>query len=739
MASGLPNQPDGNVFPLQSAQASDSQLAVQRKEELVSYVKSFYRASWDWRSTRYHAQWDKFDRNYHSLYDPVLLGRKEPWQSHMFVGVTVQNVETICSQIYKTMMAPNPPIEVEAGPDGDHLQAELIQDAEAYEMHKAKFQLAFYDALKEAIRYGSGFVKVYWDRVVDTRKRKVPVTQNPSDFIQGASSEQLSGQQPLGTPPIQGFALQNKEVLLKNQLCAEYVHIRNIFPEPNTTDWSKVIHRQKMPYGWIMENIRKGKFFDVSEDLKGVTEGERFEDDQRTSKADRKFIDLGRIWSTNEKKHTIWELQCPIPRKWIDFDIPDGPDAEVLVPANVLVASGAWLLSSQESQDPEGRSNVIKMDYIRTGEPYGKGIPELILDEQDEINELRNCRVDNVNLIMNKMMAIFDRAIVNRKDLVSQPGGMIRLKDNVTDDIRKVITPVEFPDVSQSAFRETMEIERQIQERTGASKVTLGTSNQGRDTNQTLGGMELLKQMFNERIAALGMIIETQFLIECAERIYGLIYQYLQPQDMKAILGETPVQIGLIQPPPPPPPMMGMPPLPQAPPIPHMVPRFLAFVFVPPEIVAQSYRFKPMGIFSMENKIVKSAQVMDAIKVMTILPPGSADISGALQYVMEKLQGIPEAKSWFPPMPFQSGIPQGMPALPPQLGPGGPMPPPGGPDGQPPNQPPGPPPGGIAGPTPPNHALNPNGRMAPGMKGGPHGNQPSFLPPNPLRRQPVTS
>jgi hypothetical protein len=433
------------------------------------------------------------------------------------------------------------------------------------------------------------------------------------------------------------------------------------------------------------------------------------------------FIDLTRIWSKYEKKHTIWELNAPIPRKWIDFNMPEGPGAEVLVPAKAMVASGAWLLSSEESQDPEGRGPIVKMDYIRTGEPYGKGIPELILDEQDEINEIRNLRVDNVNLIMNKMMAVFERAIVNRKDMQSQPGGMIRLKDNVTDDIRKVITPLEFPDVSQSSYRETMEIERQIQERTGASKVTLGTSNQNRDTNQTLGGMELLKQMFNERIAALGMIIETQFLIECAERIYGLIYQYLQPMDMKSILGEAPVPIANH-------PVPGMPPI--------TIPRYLAFAFVPPEMVSQSYRFKPMGIFSMENKIVKSAQVMDAIKVMTIMPPGMADISGALQYVMEKLQGIPEAKSWFSPMPSVPGIPQGQ--APPMPGMGMPGQPP--PPGQP-GQPPPPPgvPGGIPPPTQANHAPNPNGQMLPGMKGGPHGNQPSFLPPNPVRRQPVVS
>lgn len=736
MVQGLPNQPDNNVFPLQSAQPGDSQLAIMRKEELTAYVKSFYRASWDWRSTRYHAQWDKFDRNYHSLYDPILLGRKEPWQSHMFVGVAVQNVEIIANSIFKIMFAPKPVVEVQAGSDGDSLQAELIQDTTEYEMHKAKFDLAFYDSMKEACRYGSGFMKLSWEKKVDTRKRKVMQTQNTQDFAQGLSGPQLTGQAPMGTPSFQGYGMAPQQVLIKNCLKAEYIHIRNIFPEPNTVTWDKVIHREKKSYGWIMDGIKNKKFFDVSKDLEGIVEGERFDDDLRTSKADRKFIDLTRIWSTYEKRHTIWELEAPIPRKWIEFDIADGPEAEELVPARVLIASGAWLLASMENENVEGYNSVVKVDYIRTGEPYGKGVIELILDEQDEINEIRNQRVDNVNLIMNKMIAVFDKAIVNRKDLNSQPGGIIRIKDQISDDIRKVLTPLEFPDVSKSAYQETMEIERQIQERTGANRVTMGSSGGVKDSNQTLGGMELLKQMFNDRLAAYGMIIESQFLVEACERIYSLIYGNLQPMDMKAILGEEPIQIGTIQPPPPPPPIPGQMPLPQAPPIPHMVPRFLAFVFVPPEMVAQSYRFKPMGIFSMENKIVKSAQVMDAIKVGTMLPPGGMNISSALQFVLEKLQTIPEAKAWFPPFPDMPGIPQApMPMMPPPGMPpsgGGPQPPPGmGPLG----------PG--AGPTPPNHTVaqnaSPSSKMAaPGMKSGPRGNQPSFLP-RPIRRQPIAS
>ena len=67
---------------------------------------------------------------------------------------------------------------------------------------------------------------------------------------------------------------------------------------------------------------------------------------------------------------------------------------------------------------------------------------------------------------------------------------------------------------------------------------------------------------------------------------------------------------------------------------PTMVPRYMAFVFVPPEIVNQNYMFKPMGIFSLENKIVKAAQVMDLIKLFAGNP--AFDMVAAGKYVAAK-------------------------------------------------------------------------------------------------------
>jgi hypothetical protein len=223
-----------------------------------------------------------------------------------------------------------------------------------------------------------------------------------------------------------------------------------------------------------------------------------------------------------------------------------------------------------------------------------------------------------------------------------------------------------------------------------------------------------LRQTFNERLAAYGMLIESNFLIHAAEKTYSLIYQKLGHQDLLPILGDAPTQIGELEPPPPPPPQPGMPPMPPMPPIPHMVPRYMAFAFVPPEEINRSYKFKPMGIFSLENKTVKAAQVMDLMKVFAGNP--GFDMLAAGKYVATSLQGIDEAAKWFHAAGL-TGMPGMPPGLPPML--------PGGPGGPPP------------GPLPP-HPLNPPPNPnAPGMKGGPQGNQPNFLPPNPLRRQPV--
>lgn len=664
---------------------TDSPLVIKRKDEVLAYVQSWYRKAWDWRSTRLHEKWNQCDRNFHAIYDPNKAAQKEPWQSKMFIDITFQNVEIGANRLFKTMMAPNPPIQVEAGPNGDDLQARLIQDVLDYELRKSGFAVSFYDALKEAVKYGSGFIKFFWEKVEDIRIRRMPIQQSPEQVVQGAPPEALTGQAPMPPPQTVGYQMQPVPVLLRNNLRANWVHIRDVFPEPNTTTWEKVIHRDKVSYGEIVKRIAEGHFFDVKDKLEDLTEGEKFEWDILDIKQERGYFQVNREKPRNEKMHTVWEMYNSIPRKWIQFDLPDDtPEqkdfAEELVPAKVMVASGVALLSSEVNAQFDGECPILKFDYIRTGETYGKGVCEVLFDDQDEINESGNLGIDNMNLVLNKMLAVIESALVNPdQDLVSKPGAMIRLKGNV-EQVRNAIMPIEFPDLARSFFEHRFNIERMVQEKTGNNRVTLGSSGLVKDTNQTLGGMELLKQMSDERSAAYGMIIEDNFLIKAAERILGLIYQNLQsPEDYRPILGEQPVEIGVLPGP------MG--------PIPHMVPRYMAWAWVPPEELNKSYRFKAMGIFSMENKIVKGAQFMDYAKMFAPV----LNMSEAAKYAAELMGTSDHVDKMILPFPM----------LP--IGPSGPAAPPG----------------------------QTNQKDTPGMKGGPNGNGASFGPPNPIRRQPV--
>jgi hypothetical protein len=117
-------------------------------------------------------------------------------------------------------------------------------------------------------------MKMYWERIEDTRRRRVPIQQTPQEQISTMPPEAITGAAPLPPPQLKGFEMQPVVVMLKDQLCAKYIHIRDVFPEPNTTTWDKLIHRDKITYGEIVKNILAGSFFDVRQQLENVTEGE---------------------------------------------------------------------------------------------------------------------------------------------------------------------------------------------------------------------------------------------------------------------------------------------------------------------------------------------------------------------------------------------------------------------------------------------------------------------------------
>lgn len=616
------------------------------KREAVDFVRAFYKTSWDWRSQAYHSDWDKFERNTGNIYDPDIIEKKEDWQSIMFIPSTVTNVEVITSALFKMLVGKKQIAAYERREMGDELQAELNTKILDYEIEKSNFKLEFYKCLKEACTYDSGFMKFYYEKEYAPRRINKAMRYG---FMEGIKAGKIPG-------TVKGYESKTEDVLIKDNITCKQVHIRDIFIEPNTSDLAKVLHRDRIAYGELKKNADAG-YFDKDEvnKLWLIDEGDKFEEDIATVQLEEGVTDptLAKPPApTYAKKHTAFEYWGQIPRKWVDLNMPEDTDeqkhkANEMVEGKIIVVSGHYFMCSEENPLQFMRPPFLQVRYIDDGSSYGKGVARLMAGLQEELNEIRNLRIDNVNLLMNKIFMVVEKYLVDPNDVRSSPGAVIRLKGSDIDDVRKVIAELEVSDVPLSAFRETFELERQIQEVTGANRMTTGTQGQVKDSNQTLGGMEMLKSAAYERFATYAYLIGLSFVTRSAKMIMALSYQNRDDESLKRILGMIPIEV-----------------LPD-----EIVATWQAYKRTPPHELELDYDLKPVNIFDMDNLAAKRQALASDLQLTASMVPQfnpRAGLKKLYKYdgfdaaeIEDVLKGIDDVA----PIPTPMGMGGGVPSL----------------------------------------------------------------------------
>ena len=147
----------------------------------------------------------------------------------------------------------------------------------------------------------------------------------------------------------------------------------------------------------------------------------------------------------------------------------------------------------------------------------GKGVVESIKKLQDAYNLTRNQRLENISLIINRMWKMKQGAGIDPRKLISRAGNVISLRD------MDALQPLEFPDLSQSAFAEANALNTEIQAVNGTIDATQDSSNNG-FTNLATGQkirwnefntrFKSIKQNLEEALARLGQ----KMLMMVAER-----------------------------------------------------------------------------------------------------------------------------------------------------------------------------------------------------------------------------
>lgn len=216
---------------------------------------------------------------------------------------------------------------------------------------------------------------------------------------------------------------------------------------------------------------------------------------------------------------------------WGKFDDGDGMKDYLIV-----VADGE-LLRCDENPYASGMPFVAVRDQIIPHEFYGIGEIEPVESLQNEINDVRNQRMDNVKLNLNNMWKVLPGGVQFEDELVSRPGGVIHMTR------QDGVVPLEKQPIDSSAFTEESIIKSDMERTTGANSAMSGAlvspmgGNTGGVINRTAtayqGAINQGDKRFNGKINQIKI-----GLIKVGRKFLELDQQFMDKETAIRILGK---------------------------------------------------------------------------------------------------------------------------------------------------------------------------------------------------------
>jgi hypothetical protein len=215
---------------------------------------------------------------------------------------------------------------------------------------------------------------------------------------------------------------------------------------------------------------------------------------------------------------------------WGLFDI-DGKGTEeecLLVVANQTTLIRCEKNPYEHKQKPFIHLNDVQVPFT----VWSIGEIEQLKSLAYELNDVRNQRMDNVTLILNRMWKVNKNADVDEEDLVSQAGQIVH-----TDDMNG-IEPLTTPDVTSSAYNEETMIKQDMQLVSGVSDYSRGMGSSSNKTlaNSTATGIMLLQEAGNARFKYKLDNIEDA-LVRFGKQLLALNQQFMDTETKIRISG----------------------------------------------------------------------------------------------------------------------------------------------------------------------------------------------------------
>lgn len=543
-------------------------------QEVASMVAMRLKASEYWRREK-RIVWDKCWDHYRQVYDAT---GKENWQSRIFIPETTKVVETIVANLHATSMAPHTPIEYQANLPQLENAVKDHNSIISNDFDRSKFKVSWTDFLRQLAILGTSVGKIEYRkelRKVLVKERNRMASLNPLLKSVGAD-----------TNPQEFF--REQEMKTKDWAELSVRDLYDIYPEPYTfeiDDKHWIIEKAKITNYELIAGANDPdpamRLRNVTPALLSISNDTRIQADPE-KQARRLALMQQQVnmnYKDHDSPHELFEYWGPVPEVWMFPDRRNDPEAKYrMVPGWIWVVDKQWVVRKQLNPFRDAMPPYVRGHYIRVpGQWYGIGVAEIMIGLQIETNELRNTRVDQTNLTLNKIMAVLKDKIPpgEWQRLRSEPGA-IWLFEGI-DDIKKALEIIEYPPAGQDAYLNSNEIKQQIQEVTAATNATIGVGGQEGDSGgKTFRGQLLNKQSSSDRFMLYERVLEICGLAEATRKYYQRIYQYKDYDSVPAILGPD---------------------------------KAAAFEFIPPELLDQYAKLVPLGAATVESKGVKLAQL----------------------------------------------------------------------------------------------------------------------------------
>lgn len=496
-----PIRPDDPAKPIQISAANGVDAAVRQEELVKEYLGEFSRFE-TWRKP-YESLWNEI----YKLYLSVLQSFKTPTRAKIFIPVVFQVIEAALPKLLNVIVAGRDFFE--AVPDDDteaeRTIAERIKRLIQFQLEKASFVVKFVDFLKQLLLYGTSYLYIYWKVKREWVWTRTPIREDVSFLGFRLGSRIVRWEE------------KKEYIVIERRPEIEVLDILDVYPDPMAPD------EDQGQSVWIrtwanadeIKELGRGKYpvyanVDNPELLTGKAASGTYSE-----------VRQQRFGARGQTDPTIASNRVELLARWGKCDLDgDGIKEETVF----LIANRRVLLQAKPNQFHHQKRPIVRATLFPVPmEWYGIGLVEPVIPLQHELNTIRRQRLENINLILNRMWKVSTLADVDLDTLVSSPNGVVLTDD--MDAVEALVTP----DVTQSSYNDASIIQADIENVTAPRSVQ-GIPESGR-LGRTARGAQLIITQALEKFGTAARIVEETAIKRMLTMMFQLNMQFIDSDE----------------------------------------------------------------------------------------------------------------------------------------------------------------------------------------------------------------